>query len=116
MIKSIKETSRKTYRKYDHTFKCEAARNWLNSGKSAEVVAAELGIQASRLYAWKKLVADDAAPKPSLVKPGSVADLQRQLDAAQRELRHTREQVVILKKTLGILSEPSSNDTNGSTR
>jgi hypothetical protein len=45
-----------------------------------------------------------------------VADLQGQLDASQRENRHLREQCVILKKTLGILSELPSNGTNGSTR
>jgi hypothetical protein len=45
-----------------------------------------------------------------------VADLQGQLEAAQRELRHVREQCTILKKTLGILSEPSASDTNGSAR
>jgi hypothetical protein len=49
-------------------------------------------------------------------KPGSLADLQGQLDAALRENRHLREQRDILKKTLGILSEPSLNATNGSTR
>jgi hypothetical protein len=45
-----------------------------------------------------------------------VADLQDQLDASQRENRHLREQCTILKKTLGILSEPSSSGMNGSTR
>ena len=44
----------------------------------------------------------------------SVADLQGQLDAAQRENRHLREQCQILKKTLGILSEPPSSAINGS--
>ena len=49
-------------------------------------------------------------------KPGSLADLQGQLDSAQREIRHLREQRDILKKTLGILSEPPASATNGSTR
>src|SRR5580658_262408 len=49
-------------------------------------------------------------------KPGSLADLQGQLDAALRENRHLREQRDILKKTLGLLSEPPLNATNGSTR
>ena len=49
-------------------------------------------------------------------KPGSYADLQGQLDAALRENRHLREQRDILKKTLGILSEPSPNGLKGSTR
>jgi hypothetical protein len=43
-------------------------------------------------------------------------DLQGQLDAALRENRRLREQRDILKKTLGILSEPPLNATNGSTR
>jgi transposase-like protein len=116
MIKSIKEASAKSRRKFDETFKREAVLNWLNSGKSAEVVGEELGITANLLYAWRKLVPAAAGGRAAAVKPGSVADLQGQLDAAQRELRHVREQCVILKKTLGILSEPSSNGMNGSTR
>ena len=116
MIKSIKTTSVQTRRKFDHTFKREAVQNWLNSGKSAAVVGEELGINANLLYAWRKLVPAGAGGRATAAKPGSVADLQGQLDAAHRELRHVREQCLILKKTLGILSEPSSNDMNGSTR
>jgi len=116
MIKSIKTTSVQTRRKFDQTFKREAVQNWLNSGKSAAVVGEELGINANLLYAWRKLVPAGAGARAAAAKPGSVADLQSQLEAAHRELRHTREQVIILKKTLGILSEPSSNGMNGSTR
>jgi transposase len=116
MIKSIKTTSVQNRRKFDQTFKREAVQNWLNSGKSAQVVGEELGIQSNLLYAWRKLVPAGAGGRAPAAKPGSVADLQSQLEAAHRELRHTREQVIILKKTLGILSEPSSNDMNGSTR
>jgi len=116
MIKSIKTTSVRTRRKFDQTFKREAVQNWLNSGKSAETVGEELGINANLLYAWRKLVPTGAVGRSPAAKPGSVADLQSQLEAAHRELRHTREQVTILKKTLGILSEPSSNGMNGSTR
>ena len=116
MIKSIKESSIKSRRKFDETFKREAVQNWLNSGKSAEVVGEELGITAKLLYAWRKLVPAVAGGRTTASKPGPVADLQEQLNAAQRELRHVREQCVILKKTLGILSEPPSNGMNGSTR
>ena len=116
MIKSIKTTAVRTRRKFDQTFKREAVQNWLNSGKSAETVGEELGINANLLYAWRKLDPTGAEGRSPAAKPGSVADLQSQLEAAHRELRHTREQVTILKKTLGILSEPSSNGMNGSTR
>jgi transposase-like protein len=116
MIKSIKTSSVKCRRKFDETFKREAVQNWLGSGKSAAVVGEELGITANLLYAWRKLVPAAAGAKAAAAKPGSVADLQGQLDAAQRELRHVREQCIILKKTLGILSEPPANGMNGSTR
>ena len=112
----MKQTSVRERRKFDSTFKREAVQNWLNSGKSAEVVGEELGITAKLLYAWRKLVPAVAGGRATAAKPGSVADLQGQLEAAQRELRHVREQCTILKKTLGILSEPSSNGMNGSTR
>lgn len=117
-MKPIKETSVKARRKFDETFKREAVQNWLTSGKSAEVIAQELGLHADRLYAWKKRFAPaDAGGRAAAgAKPGSVADLQSQLDAALRENRHLREQRDILKKTLGILSEPSPTAMNGSPR
>jgi transposase-like protein len=112
----MKQTSIREHRKFDETFKREAVQNWLNSGKSAEVVGEELGITAKLLYSWRKLVPAVAGGRATAAKPGSMAELQGQLDAAQRELRHVREQCTILKKTLGILSEPSPNGMNGLTR
>ena len=114
----MNQTTLKARRKFDEAFKREAVQNWLSSGKSADVIAQELGIHANQLYAWKKFFAPaDAGGRAAAgAKPGSLADLQAQLDAALRENRHLREQRDILKKTLGILSEPSLNATNGSTR
>jgi transposase-like protein len=112
----MKQTSVQERRKFDVTFKREAVLNWLQSGKSATVVGQELGLTANLLYAWRYLVHAGDAGQTTTAKPGSVADLQGQLDAAQRELRHLREQCLILKKTLGILSEPCPNGTNGFAR
>jgi transposase-like protein len=80
------------------------------------VVGEELGINSNLLYAWRKLVPAVAGGRATAAKPGSAADLQSLLEASQRENRHLREQCTILKKTLGILSEPSSNGMNGLTR
>jgi transposase-like protein len=110
----MKPTSVRVHRKFDETFKREAVLNWLHSGKSATVVGEELGITANLLYAWRNLVPANTGGKATTTKPGSVADLQGQLDAAQRENRHLREQCQILKKTLGILSEPPPSAINGS--
>ena len=112
MIKTNNQNTVKTRQKFDQTFKREAVNNWLTSGKPASVVAAELGILPNRLYAWQQRF----APADAGAKPRSAAELQTQLDAARREIRHLTEQRDILKKTLGILSEPSPNAMNGSTR
>lgn len=110
----MKQTAVRERRKFDETFKREAVQNWLRSGKSAEVVGEELGINANRLYAWRKLVPAVAGGRATAAKPGSLAELQGQLEASQRENRHLREQCQILKKTLGILSEPPTSAINGS--
>ena len=118
MMKHMQQTSVQFRRKFDDTFKRQTVQHWIQSGKSAEEVAQELGRKASRLYAWKHGFAPAAAGGGAAAgaKPGSLADLQGQLDAALRENRHLREQRDILKKTLGILSEPPLSATNGSTR
>ena len=111
MIKPIKHTSVKSRRKFDEMFKREAVQNWLSNGKSAAVIAEELGIRPEQIYLWRNSFAPAVAGGRSTAgaKPGSISDLQSQLDAALRENHHLRQQRDILKKTLGILSEPPSN-------
>ena len=118
MIKHMSQTPIKVRRKFDETFKRESVEHWLQSGKSAGVIARELGLQANRLYSWRQSFAPAVAGGEATAgaKPRSLADVQGQLDAALRENRHLREQRDILKKTLGILSEPSQSVTNGFTR
>jgi transposase len=100
----------KPRRKFDQNFKKEAVDLWLNSGKSAQTVAAELGISPNRLYAWHKTLTRPAASGTRL----SLTELEKQNAALRRENEHLRQQRDILKKTLGILSEPPGNATNGS--
>jgi len=100
-------------RKYDKSFKQQAVELWLSSGKSAALVAAELGIKPDRLFSWKKTF----APPPPGGEGGGGAKSRQQLqeenEALRRELDYVRQQRDILKKTLGILSEPPNNATNG---
>jgi transposase-like protein len=114
----MNQTPAKRRRKFDDTFRREALDHWLASGKSAATIAEELGLNANQLYAWKQRFAPaDAGGRAAAgAKPTTLAEAQAQLDAAQREIRHLREQRDILKKTLGILSEPPPSATNGSTR
>ncbi len=93
----------KPRKKYDRNFKQQAVTLWLNSGKSAQVIASELGLRDKQLYQWKKVF----APMPGVKL--SVTELEAQNLALRRDNDLLRQQRDILKKTLGILSEPPTN-------
>jgi transposase-like protein len=109
--------SKKPRKKFDKAFKQHAVELWLNSGKAATEVAAELGIHAQRLSAWRKCF---APPPPGGNGGGGAKRSAEQLEVENTDLRrendYLRQQRDILKKTLGILSEPPTNGFNGSTR
>ena len=109
--------SKKTRKKFDRTFKQHAVELWLNSGKAATEVAAELGIHAQRLSAWRKRF---APPPPGGEGGGGAKRRAEQLEAKitslQRENDYLRQQRDILKTTLGILSEAPTNATSALTR
>jgi transposase-like protein len=103
----MKETKPvKERRKYNGAFKREAVEHWLKSGKSAEVIGQELGIEAERLYAWRQRFRPPTEAE--------AVDLKAQLEATRLELARVTEQRDILKKTLGIISEPPPKNTSGS--
>ena len=106
-MKEIAVSKQKTRRKFDRNFKREAVTLWLNSGKSAREIAEELGILDRQLYDWKAAGVGLATAQ---------GDLDAENAALRRELARVREQRDILKKTLGIISEPTGNGTNGSQR
>ena len=114
----MNQTPVKPRRKFDDVFRRESVAHWLASGKSAEVIAAELALSANQLYAWRQRFAPaDAGGRAAAgAKPATFAEALVRFEADQREIRHLREQRDILKKTLGILSEPPLNATPGSTR
>lgn len=108
-MKEVKETLKselKGRRKFDAAFKRDAVVLWLSSGKSARQIAAELGLAERHLYHWKE--------KHAPATPATQAQLEAELAALRRENAFLRQQRDVLKKTLGILSEPPSNASNGS--
>ena len=95
---------------YDEVFKRDALA-LLASGRPLKKLAAELGVCAVTLREWR-----DRSSKTTVSKPAP-----QSLEAAQLEVRQLRQEVAdlrrqreILKKTLGILAEPPSNDTSAS--
>jgi transposase len=109
-MKEVKEpttTDIQPRRKFDPAFKRDAVALWLASGKSARQMGAELGVPWRKLYAWRKTHAPHT--------PATQSQLESEVAALRRENALLRQQRDVLKKTLGILSEPPSNASNGST-
>ncbi|HEX5398836.1 MAG TPA: transposase [Verrucomicrobiae bacterium] len=90
-------------KRYDEAFKQAAVANWIKTGQSGTRIAAELGISYPSLKEWKRRYYGDATPQRD--------DLAAENRALKAELARVREQRDILKKTLGIVTEPSSNAT-----
>lgn len=84
---------------------------WAKSGKSAAVIAQELGILPNRLYFWKKVF--EAKEREPVSPKLSAEQLAAEVMALRRENEHLRQQRDILKKTLGILSELPSSGIKG---
>ena len=81
--------------------------HWKNSGRSAARVAAELGIRAPLLYRWARQlrVAAEHGGYPKREEP-KLAALHAEIRRLTEENAKLLEQREVLKKSLGILSEP----------
>jgi transposase len=94
-------------KRYDEAFKQQAVENWIKTGKPGTQIAEELGISYPSLKEWKRRYYGDATPQRD--------DLAAENRALRAELARVREQRDILKKTVGIFTEPSRNATKPST-
>lgn len=90
---------------YSEPYKREALELWRNSGRSAAKVAAELGIRPPLLYRWARAErgASDTTGAPSA---RAVPELEAEIRRLREENAKLLEQREVLKKSLGILSEP----------
>lgn len=93
----------KPRRHYDENFKRNAVELTLRGERSVTQVAAELGVAESMLYEWRRKYAP---------RPGATTGAPQTLEQATEEIARLRSEVVrlqereiILKKSLGILSE-----------
>jgi transposase-like protein len=98
------------YKRYDENFRRSAVELWLQGGKSLHQIARELGVSDQSLKKWKKQLAALPATGPG---QRSVQQLEEENRRLQREVQHLARQRDILKKTLGILSDPNDNVLSG---
>jgi transposase-like protein len=75
----------------------------LHGDRTVKTVAKELGIAAWALYEWRKLY----APRPgeSGPAPQTLEEAEKEIGRLRAELIRMREREIVLKKSVGILSE-----------
>ena len=101
--------------KYREEYRQQALELWRKSGRSANKVAAELGIRPALLYKWST----DARPAhtgQAARAARSLAELEEEISRLRDENAKLLEQREVLKKSLGILSEPPPRGMPGSNR
>lgn len=99
-------------RQYTDEFKREAVELLASSGRPLSQIAAELGIPAGRLRAWRNRNGGGQAGSPrrpntqAAIPPAGSTDLAAENARLRRENERLRMEREILKKTLRIFSEP----------
>jgi transposase-like protein len=90
-------------RRFDATYKRHAVELTLHGDRSVKTVAKELGIPAWQLYEWRKIY----APRPGEggPDPKTLEEAGKEIGRLRAEVIRMREREVVLKKSLGILSE-----------
>jgi transposase len=93
-------------KRFDRDFKMSAVKMVTEGGHKAAEVARSLGIDANRIYLWKRQLGN-SGDKAFVGKGhlGEMAELRRRL----REVEMERD---ILKKAVGIFSKETRNDSN----
>lgn len=101
-------------RHFDETFKRHAVELTLRDDRSVRAVAEQLGVTDSMLYEWRRLF----APRPGaeVGTPRSLEEANREIARLRHEVVRLQEREIVLKKSLGILSETPGSGMPRSTR
>jgi transposase len=90
-------------RQYDETFKRHAVELTLQGHRRVTKVAQELGVPESMLYAWRRKYGP--WPIGPEGRPRNLEEAEAENSRLRAEIVRMQERELVLKKSLGILSE-----------
>jgi transposase len=97
--------SRRTRREFDETFKRNAVALTLKGERSIREIANQLGIRDTLLGTWRKKYGPVPASASAVQGAMSSEEKDAEIAALRAEVIRLREREIVLKKSLGILSE-----------
>lgn len=98
-------TGRKGRSAYTEDFKRAVVDQWCHGKQTAQQVATEFGVSVWNVRDWRRKYGPTHKPIDAPI-PDKPEDLKRELQQLRKELARVTTQRDILKKTMGILSEP----------
>lgn len=110
------ESGRRTRRYFDEQFKRHAVELTMQGVKTVTAVAAELGLTRSVLERWKARYAPPPGGGGGGAPTRGIAQLEDENRRLRDELARMQQREEVLKKSLGILSEPPVRGMPGSKR
>lgn len=96
--------SMKNQRKYDREFKINAAKLYLESGKTVEEIGRNLGVLKTTLYGWIKEFKEHG--ENSFSGSGNLKPCNEELYRLKKQLADVTMERDILKKAVAIFSKP----------
>lgn len=90
---------------YTEEFKRSVVDHWCHGNKTAAQVATEFGVSVWNVRDWHRRYGPTHKPVDAPM-PEKPEELKRELQQLRKELARVTTQRDILKKTMGILSEP----------
>jgi len=103
MSKNDEKRGYRPRREFDEDYKRHAVELTLQGTRTIRAVAQELGIAQSVLYEWRSKY----APRPGVQngQPQNLDEANKEIERLRAQLVRMQEREVVLKKSLGILSE-----------
>ena len=107
----IQESAARTRRKFDETYRRHAVELSLKGDRTIAAVARDLGISAWTLRCWRKRYAPGSKGLNAEIPELTGEQKDEQIRRLRAEIIRLREREIILKKSLGILSEAPGSGT-----
>lgn len=92
-------------RHYDETFKRHAVELSLRTDRTVKAVAEDLGLRVGVLYQWRMQYGPRPSGPSGLPGPRTLEEAEAENRQLRAELIRMREREIVLKKSVGILSE-----------
>jgi transposase-like protein len=92
-------------RKFDETYQRHAVELTLLGGRTIKAVAEELGITPWTLYRWREHYAPALGLGGGTMRPRTLEESEEENRRLRAEVIRLRAREIVLKKSLGLLSE-----------